>query len=130
MASRQEMSGDDLLDAATLETLAQLGERRGRDLLGQLAALFSEQGPKSFATLRRAVADADTAAIRDTAHSLKGSYRSLGTLRLADLSAELESLGRRGVLDGVEALLDDLEASFAATEVALRGFIEGRKNAS
>ncbi|MEO1365566.1 MAG: Hpt domain-containing protein [Acidobacteriota bacterium] len=130
MASRQEMSGEDLLDAATLETLAQLGERRGRDLLGQLADLFSEQGPKSFATMRQAVAAADLKVVRETAHSLKGSYRSLGTVRLADLSAELEGLGRSGVLDGVEALLDDLEASFAATEVALRAFIERRKNAS
>ncbi|MEO1086147.1 MAG: Hpt domain-containing protein [Acidobacteriota bacterium] len=130
MASRQEMSGDDLLDVATLETLAELGERRGRNLLAQLAELFREQGPKAFATMRRAVADADMKVIRETAHSLKGSYRSLGTVRLANLSAELERLGRREQLDGVGDLLDDLEDSFTATEEALRGFIQGRKDAS
>lgn len=127
MVSRSEMSSEDLLDIGTLETLAMLGERRGKDLLGQLVALFSDQGPKSFEKLRAALADGDSAVVSETAHSLKGSYRSLGTLRLAAISEAIEHRGRQGRLDGLEVQLAELEEIFAATKGQLETFLEERR---
>ena len=48
----EDLQTQELLDRTTLETLASLGERRGKDLLGQLFGLFLDQGPKSFEALR------------------------------------------------------------------------------
>ncbi|MEM1182461.1 MAG: Hpt domain-containing protein [Acidobacteriota bacterium] len=118
---------ESLLDKTILESLAALGERRGKDLLAQLVALFSEQGPKAFAAMRQALADGNSEVLRETAHSLKGSYRSLGVTRLAEISSDLEGLGRSGRFDGVEGLMDDLEATFTLTEEALQEFIASRR---
>ena len=116
----------DLLDLTTLETLALLGERRGKDLLGQLFGLFQDQGPKSFASLRSAVAAGSSAEVKSVAHSLKGSYRSLGTPRLAEISLRLEEKGTNGDLDGAGELVDDLEQCFLDTTRALQGFLESK----
>ena len=127
MMSQSEVSVEDLLDIQTLESLAMLGERRGKDLLGQLVALFSDQGPKSFKQLRQALAEGDATAVSETAHSLKGSYRSLGTVRLAEISEKLERRGREGLLEGLDAELGELEQTFAATQLQLEAFLEQRR---
>ncbi|MEM6792918.1 MAG: Hpt domain-containing protein [Acidobacteriota bacterium] len=115
-----------LLDLETLDTLRQLGRRRGRDLLGQLFGLFSDQGPESFAKLRRAALEGDAETVREVAHSLKGSYRSLGTPRLAKRCEALEERGRGGGdLAGLSSALDELERDFVQTREALELFLAG-----
>ena len=116
----------DWLDPATLQMLTELGERRGKDLLGQLYGLFQDQGPTGIAELRRALAAGDAVAFTEAAHSLKGSYRSLGTPRLAELAADLETAGREGRLDGLATEVDTLESAFHQTDQALGEFIATR----
>ena len=113
----------ELLDMSILETLATLGERRGKDLLGQLFGLFQEQGPKGFATIRQALESGNATEIKSMAHSLKGSYRSLGTPRLAELSRQMEEKGSTGRLDGGAELLAELELCFEHTQKALGDFL-------
>ena len=119
-----------LLDLTMLETLSSLGERRGKDLLGQLFGLYLQQGPEGFAKMRSALAVDDSAEIKSVAHSLKGSYRSLGTPRLAEISKQLEEKGTTGDLSGGGDLLDELEQTFDATTVALREFLAAKGNAA
>ncbi|MEM8932946.1 MAG: Hpt domain-containing protein [Acidobacteriota bacterium] len=116
----------DWLDSATLQMLTDLGERRGKDLLAQLYGLFQTQGPSGIAELRRALSEGDAVAFTEAAHSLKGSYRSLGTPRLAEIAADLEAAGRAGRLDGVASEVDDLESAFHHTDQALGDFIASR----
>ena len=118
--------GSPRLDHETLESLAMLGERRGKDLLGQLFGIFVDQGPSGVRSMREALAGLDSDSLRETAHSLKGSYRSLGTPRLADLAEQLENLGRDGFWEGCSELIDDLETEFEATSEELRRLIESR----
>ncbi len=116
----------ELLDESILQTLSMLGERRGKDLLGQLFGLFLEQGPKGFTSLRQALASGDAVQVKSTAHSLKGSYRSLGTPRLAEFSRRLEEMGSSGELEGGESVVAELESCFAQTSEALRSFLSSR----
>ena len=104
-----------------------LGERRGKDLLGQLFDIFLDQGPKGFAEIRDALQTGNAEQVKSVAHSLKGSYRSLGTPRIAELSRLLEDLGARGETDGGEAILDQLETCFEETSAALQTFLDARK---
>lgn len=116
----QEEAPAELLDLSMLETLSMLGNRRGKDLLGQLFGLYLEQGPEGFAKMRTALAAGRSTDLKGVAHSLKGSYRSLGTPRLAAISKELEDKGSAGDLQGCDVLLDQLEQAFEETTVALR----------
>ncbi len=126
----QDPAAVDLLDESILQTLSMLGERRGKDLLGQLYGLFLEQAPTSFSSLRQALASGDADGVKSTAHSLKGSYRSLGTPRLAELSRQLEEMGSSGQLEGGETILAELESCFGQTSEALQSFLASRSGDS
>ena len=86
----------DVLDPGTLESLRELQEDGDDDLLVQLIDLFLEDAPRRIAGMRDAIAREDWAALTAFAHSLRGSCGSLGALRLAELCARLENVGRVG----------------------------------
>jgi HPt (histidine-containing phosphotransfer) domain-containing protein len=60
--------------------------------------------------LRRASADADRKAIKDQAHKLKSSSRSIGSTTLADLCAELETRAASDDHDDIGPLVSEVDA--------------------
>lgn len=124
--SQAELSSEELLDLSMLDTLSDLGNRRGKDLLGQLFGLYLQQGPEGIANMRSAFAEGRASEIKSVAHSLKGSYRSLGTPKLATISKQLEDKGAADDLSGCDTLLDQLERAFDETTTALRDFLVAR----
>ena len=60
--------------------------------------------------LRRANADADRKAIKDQAHKLKSSSRSIGSTTLADLCAELETRAASDDHDDIGPLVSEVDA--------------------
>ncbi len=112
-----------LLDLEILESLASLGKAHGQTLLQQLFDLFCAQGPASLVVLRRALEARDVIEIRETAHSLKGSYKSLGTVRLATLSEQLEEAALEADWAACEPLIDGLEIEFSQTREVLGNFV-------
>ena len=59
--------------------------------------------------LLRAVDDGDVAGAADLSHSLKGSSRTVGALRVGDLCERVESLARSGSLAEARPLLFHLD---------------------
>ncbi len=110
-----------ILDPNTLDALRGLEEGGDDDLLGELIDLFFEDAPGRIAGMRDAVTREDWPALASWAHSLKGSCGSLGAVRMADLCARLERLGRTGG-DRFEAelTLRELEGQYALVGDALR----------
>lgn len=86
----------EILDPSTLESLRGLQEEGNDDLLVELIDLFLEDAPRRIDSMRDAIAREDWPALTSWAHSLRGSCGSLGALRLAELCARLEQLGRVG----------------------------------
>jgi HPt (histidine-containing phosphotransfer) domain-containing protein len=101
----------DLL-AERLEALARLGEATGEDVLAQVVEGFLQQGTKSLAILREALAQGDGAAFAAAAHSLAGSSGILGATGLAVSCAELEGLARRGDLTACGPRLESVEQAW------------------
>lgn len=126
MDSQGNPSEEDLLDFNVLNTLVDLGRRRGKDLLGQLFSLFLQQGPVSIQKLHAAVAAVDLEAVKSEAHSLKGSYRSLGLPRLAEICRRLEVSSTNGDLGDGQELLVALDQAYEMTSAALGAFINER----
>jgi HPt (histidine-containing phosphotransfer) domain-containing protein len=80
-----------------------------RELLDELAGTFAEEVPGWIATLRAALAAGDTETLFRVAHGVNGAvgyFRASGVQRPA---ADLESMGRRGNLEGAPAALELLE---------------------
>lgn len=62
--------------------------------------------------LKVALDSQDHEALRRGAHSLKGSSSNLGAQPLADLCLEVETLAKQGHIEGIELLLQQIDAEF------------------
>ncbi|MEM7349370.1 MAG: response regulator [Acidobacteriota bacterium] len=86
---------DDLKVRTDLELL-------GPKMLREIIEQFLVNANQQEAAIRSAVEQRDIAALKDAAHSLKGSSATVGAARMADICKELENAARQGSLEGAE----------------------------
>jgi len=93
-------------------------QRMGGDepLLSELIAVFFEEYPKFAGRLTQSLAQQDFAALREAAHSLKGSLGYLGASEAEALALELEQAS----LEADRAVADSLVARLMANIESLR----------
>ena len=93
--------------------VARLLEMVGDDpaFVDELADEYLAEAPAHAAALRAAHDAGDAEGLTLPAHTLKGSSLVLGGVRVAEIARALEECGRAGRLEGVDALLTDLEAA-------------------
>jgi signal transduction histidine kinase/CheY-like chemotaxis protein/HPt (histidine-containing phosphotransfer) domain-containing protein len=100
---------DGLFDPSPLDDLARLEAPAGKPLVRLVVETFFAETPRRLERLREALGQADARELTFVAHSLKGSCGQVGAVRLAALSAELETAGRQGRLEAAGALLGHLD---------------------
>jgi two-component system sensor histidine kinase EvgS len=106
-----------VLDPAVVDSLRQLGERSGRDVLGDLTGLFLSTADAQVGVANELLDRADLPELARIAHSLKGSGGVIGARRLSAAAAALEqTCGRpdRSVAGG----------SVAESRAALARFVD------
>ncbi len=89
------------------------------ELVGELLAAFRSDAERLLGEIERAVHAGDAAALRSSAHGIKGAAGNLGGLRLHSLCYELECMGRDGRLEHAPALLPHLLPEYEALVAAL-----------
>jgi CheY-like chemotaxis protein len=72
------------------------------DLLNEITAVFLDDYAKQLDEIADAVDKGDAELIDRTAHRLKGAVGNIGAQAVVDLALELEKMGRKGELDGIE----------------------------
>jgi len=110
-------NGAAIVDSAVLAELRQLDETG--ELLVTLIRHFLDETPQLLAAMQTALSQADSTALAEAAHTLKGSSGNLGAHRLQRLCGELQRLGRAHELAPVVNRLADLEAEFATARAVL-----------
>lgn len=114
------------LDSAILSSLQEIMGEEYPVLLDTFLADSEER----VRLLREALGQSDAQALRQAAHSFKGSCSNMGAPLLAGLCRLLEEAGRRGQLDGCEAQLEHLERELAIVRIMFRSerqrFVIGR----
>ncbi len=98
------------LDATVLMSLKEVME----DEYPLLLETFLCDSQERIRLLQQAIAQADAAAVRNAAHSFKGSCSNMGAVVLAGFCKQLEEAGRTSQLEQAPALLTAIEAEFAA----------------
>jgi HPt (histidine-containing phosphotransfer) domain-containing protein len=83
-------AGEPAIDPAVIDSLRRLGDRSGRDVVGELTALFLHTADAQVAQAHELVARADLAELARVAHALKGSSSVIGGRRVASAAAALE----------------------------------------
>jgi len=103
-------------DAAARAQLDQDTLRELRAVLGKdfrmLVDTWVADSRVRLQALQSALAGQDAAALREAAHSLKGSSLNLGALRLADFCLALEVAARAGDLAQAARLLPPVESEY------------------
>jgi PAS domain S-box-containing protein len=89
---------DAVIDPAVLAGLRELHEPGEEDGTVELIDLFLRDTPKCIESMQAAIARSDAAALRESAHSLKGTASNLGARRLARACADLEKLAKERML--------------------------------
>jgi HPt (histidine-containing phosphotransfer) domain-containing protein len=93
--------------------------REGRSLFERASANFLAQAPDQVADVRTAALAADSVALTDAAHRLKGSAANLGLPALGEAANALEELGLGGRDGDVDQLVAALETQLERALVAL-----------
>jgi HPt (histidine-containing phosphotransfer) domain-containing protein len=102
------------LDPAVADSLRRLGERSGRDVFGELTALFLSTADTQLDTAHELLARGNFGELARVAHALKGSSSVIGGRRVAAAAAALESTAVDAPPEGAED----------CTRSALRRFAE------
>jgi CheY-like chemotaxis protein/HPt (histidine-containing phosphotransfer) domain-containing protein len=114
-----EQPSADLDEAALLVVVG-----GNRALAGELAVLFLDDIEPRMKEINTAVTERDADRLRAGAHALRGSAATMTAQSVAAAAEELETMGRSGLLDGVQRALEKLNAAIAILRprlVALTG---------
>jgi len=118
---------DSPLDECALAQIRALRRPGQPSVLGKVIGLYLDSAPALLQQLRAAVEAGDGEALRQVAHSLKSSSANLGATQLAACCKELEQRGRDWCLEGVAALLAEVDGHYGRVREAL--IAEMEKNA-
>ena len=80
---------------------------------------FLEDTPMRLAAMRAGLATGDNQAVWKAAHALKGGSYYVGAARISQLCNKVEEMGRRGLLEGMEGCLSELEKEFGRVRTLL-----------
>ncbi len=104
--------GHDPLDAGQIGLLRSLDDGEGT-VLAEIVAQYLDQSLGYRDALVHAVAGGDPPAVERSAHSLRGSSANVGAAYLAQICAELETLGRNGDVSGAAQLMEFFDTELA-----------------
>ena len=102
------------LDANTLSDPA---------LQKELFELYFGHAAQALGTLNAALTEGDARAWTHAAHGLKGTARTLGLLRLAEVAGEAEAAGERGLTGLTVERLAALQSALTAASAAAHGYL-------
>jgi HPt (histidine-containing phosphotransfer) domain-containing protein len=112
----QEMS----VDARALESLRPRESDGAPDFLKGLVTKYVREARERLTTLHETGENADAGALRQAAHSLKGSSSVMGATHMASLCAELEEQIQLNEMKVARALVSQLEVEFERVRVELK----------
>jgi HPt (histidine-containing phosphotransfer) domain-containing protein len=112
-----------VLEPAVLDELRQ-ATGADDDFVKELISTYLADGSVLLDAIAKAVEAGDGGALVRPAHTLKSSSASLGAMRLAQLSRDLEEDGRMGRAASAERLAE-LRSEWSAAAVALGHVVAG-----
>ncbi len=121
--------GDALIDRKVWQDIAKLQQPGRPDVLVTMFSIFLKDSDELVEKLREAIERQDAKAVFELAHAFKSRSGVLGAIRLADLSKQIEHLGRAKDLAGAQELFANLVDEFMAVTECFRTEIQRRSPA-
>lgn len=109
-----------VLDRTMLASLQELEDDGEPGFVVDVLRMYQSSLAARLGAIRSAIEGSAAESLRRAAHTLKGSSATLGAEIAADLSGELEELGRAGTTEGGMPILARLEAQVGTLTRVLR----------
>jgi CheY-like chemotaxis protein len=110
---------DSVIDTSVLAGLRELREPDEPDPLGELIDLFFKDTPARVQDMQAAISRSDAPALKEAAHSLKGSSNNIGARRLSRLCGDLERLAKEERLAEAAKLFFKVTAEYESVRFVL-----------
>ena len=107
----------DLLDSNVIAELREMPPTGGVSMLRELIDLFLDSAPKRIRQIRDSVNKPNDLAFHS--HALRSMSLNMGTRKIAELTRDLEEMGRSGKTDVPTHLIAELENTFVLTRAQL-----------
>ncbi len=104
--------------------LVQLVGENTDEFIQMMTPIFLEDTQHILQKLATAMQSEDDQAIRQAAHTLKGSSASMAMTHLSQLCRELEMMAKENELSEATEKLEQIQAEFHRVETALNGMVE------
>lgn len=91
-------------DPTNIQTLKDLGEQTGQDLLGNIVKLYIDTTPPMLTELKELIQKEDFDQAGKVAHKLKSSCANLGFMSLKEVCQEIEEKSDTATAESKEAL--------------------------
>jgi HPt (histidine-containing phosphotransfer) domain-containing protein len=119
------VGGLDLDKAAHFDTEAlTMLEEIMEDEFPELIQVFIDDSEPRVSALLQAYENQDCSSLRDIAHSFKGASGNLSALPLADLCFKIEEKARDTNLEGIEALIGEIDVEYNVVKSVLLSLIK------
>lgn len=92
-----------------------------KELAGQVIGVFLSDIPEQLDNLRDALTAGDAATAERVAHSIKGASATVGGERLRAIAFDCEMLGKKGDLDVLRGMMEQLREEYDVLRRVLRG---------
>ena len=89
------------------------------DLSRYVATIFMENGPEYIESIRKALADKDADALRQSAHKLKGAAATMALPLLSEVAHLIEEIAETGDMERAAGLLPEVVKRFEQAQEAL-----------
>ena len=100
------------------------------ELSRYVATIFMENGPEYIDSIRKALADQDAGALRQSAHKLKGAAATMALPALSETAYRLEEIAETGEIERATELLPELLKRFEQALEALQELIDASSGTS
>jgi HPt (histidine-containing phosphotransfer) domain-containing protein len=90
----------------------------------RIIAVYLDSSPALMEAIKSAISGANGTLLGKSAHSLKSCSTQVGAGGLGSLCAELEQIGRTGVIEDAKTLVAPLKTQYAAVTAALKDALQ------
>jgi signal transduction histidine kinase/CheY-like chemotaxis protein/HPt (histidine-containing phosphotransfer) domain-containing protein len=101
--------------------IQRLGGRE--NMVERFIELFLKQASSSISSLQEAIRLGEMEEVRSQAHTIKGAAGNISALRIQKTAAAIEGIAKRGLLDGVDALVVQLDSEIAEFRETARVYL-------
>lgn len=107
-------------DPEALQSICEMAGEEAPLILVEVIDSYLEDAPNLVEAIRRSVTNKDAIALRYAAHTLKSSSATLGATALAELSKQLEAIGRGGTTENALAIATSVNAEYERVQAVLQ----------